>query len=566
MYVVSHQPNQWGPFRRPVSQKITPLVQFYEKSAKIKSKSSHEEQETCTEFLGTHPSMDLSESLESLDDLSLGESMEEYISQSTDDEDEDETAAKKSQTCPDLSTCTSDQPVKPRARERMTRVFGKGQMHFKRTATWIGLPVQKLLTSPPIQNFGNMLSKKYQSAADNMLRLQMNFQSHLPRLYISKEHNVEENDGSSISSIKPFANEIEQHTPQAARVLNKKIFVAPKRIMHCRVMQIINVGSDRDCEYEMSVYYNGKEQISQRGTLHKVDKSMSADRPQEEAMRFEIQEPFSLSFQVSARYTNTRFQNRLIKLGLWPTVQKSSIIKNLPLVGSTMLKFESKQDTKHHGIIRFKLTKMHQRKEFYKLFNIELVVDINITEELPPSVQKFPWAYTLTNSALTTCESMQNSDIVKDPAQVRLSQRHCQSGDYLTIYTRGLAHPAWKRYWVVMEGHQLLLYDFTFKITKGPMHVISLLPLLSVDKPSLDDCDNVGIARKIGIMLQFDRLKTVLGDDVRFDDGEVLEGKAFVYCDDETNANHWRRALIAYTTSENKAKENEDSIDLRFLW
>ncbi|KAG0735588.1 hypothetical protein G6F57_007214 [Rhizopus arrhizus] len=331
-------------------------------------------------------------------------------------------------------------------------------------------------------------------------------------------------------------------------------------------MQIINVGSDRDCEYEMSVYYNGKEQISQRGTLHKVDKSMSADRPQEEAMRFEIQEPFSLSFQVSARYTNTRFQNRLIKLGLWPTVQKSSIIKNLPLVGSTMLKFESKQDTKHHGIIRFKLTKMHQRKEFYKLFNIELVVDINITEELPPSVQKFPWAYTLTNSALTTCESMQNSDIVKDPAQVRLSQRHCQSGDYLTIYTRGLAHPAWKRYWVVMEGHQLLLYDFTFKITKGPMHVISLLPLLSVDKPSLDDCDNVGIARKIGIMLQFDRLKTVLGDDVRFDDGEVLEGKAFVYCDDETNANHWRRALIAYTTSENKAKENEDSIDLRFLW
>lgn len=206
MYVVSHQPNQWGPFRRPVSQKITPLVQFYEKSAKIKSKSSHEEQETCTEFLGTHPSMDLSESLESLDDLSLGESMEEYISQSTDDEDEDETAAKKSQTCPDLSTCTSDQPVKPRARERMTRVFGKGQMHFKRTATWIGLPVQKLLTSPPIQNFGNMLSKKYQSAADNMLRLQMNFQSHLPRLYISKEHNVEENDGSSISSIKPFAN------------------------------------------------------------------------------------------------------------------------------------------------------------------------------------------------------------------------------------------------------------------------------------------------------------------------------------------------------------------------
>lgn len=42
-----------------------------------------------------------------------------------------------------------------------------GKVHLKRAATWLGLPVQKLLASPQVQNFGLLMSQKYNSV--NML-------------------------------------------------------------------------------------------------------------------------------------------------------------------------------------------------------------------------------------------------------------------------------------------------------------------------------------------------------------------------------------------------------------
>lgn len=153
----------------------------------------------------------------------------------------------------------------------------------------------------------------------------------------------------------------------------------------------------------------------------------------------EVQEPFSLTFAVAARYSNTRLRDGLAKIGIWPITQKTE----LPDTGFAVLTFEHKQDIKHHGITRFKLTKINDRRPgLFKWFNIELVVDVKIVEELPPSVQKFPWAYTLTeNYSELTCESAQSGDITQDPNLVMASQQHCQDGDYLTIYTRGVAHP-----------------------------------------------------------------------------------------------------------------------------
>ncbi|KAG1465476.1 hypothetical protein G6F56_004879 [Rhizopus delemar] len=565
MYVRPQPTNQWGPFKRHTSQKITPLVRFYEKSG--------EKEELKIEPVLVRPVLDsssepvLDPSSESvLDSLSepvldpssesvldpLSESNESMRAYFTDDDDEEkieEETVTKSQTCPNLSVCNSPLPTKQqRAKERMNHAFSKGQMRLKRTTTWINLPVQKLLASPPVHNLGVLLSKKYHSAAENVLRLQNNLQHHLSQLH-SKE-----TVSCSKSTLKVQTDGYP--TLQPTGTMNKKIFPVPKKIMHCRVMQIINTSSERDCEYEISVYHNGTELVTQKGHLCKIDKNMSADRPQEDAMQLEIQEPFDLTFKVAARYTNTRFRHGLAKMGLWPTAQKPN-----KLVGHAILHFDSKQD--HQGINRFKLIKMNER--VFHAFNLELVVDIKMVNGLPAAVKKFPWAYR--HSALFTSESLKNSDIIRDPDQVLLSQKHCMEGDYLTIYTRGSAHPAWKRYWVMMEKDQLVLYDFTYKTSKGPVNTISLLPLLSVSKPSMDDCENAGIARKIGIMLQFDRHKAVLGKDVRFDDGEVLEGKAFVYCDDETKVNHWRRALVAYTTKESThRKETEGDIDLRFLW
>lgn len=104
------------------------------------------------------------------------------------------------------------------------------------------------------------------------------------------------------------------------------------------------------------------------------------------------------------------------------------------------------------------------------------------------------------------------------------------------------------------------------------MSIISLKPLLTVGKPTLDDCENVGIARKTGIMLQFNRTSAVLSEPVRLESDEGLDGKAYVYGDNEQNTIHWRRALSAYvsadetTTKKTEVNNTDDGVDLRFLW
>ncbi|CAO3693060.1 unnamed protein product [Rhizopus stolonifer] len=557
--------NHWGPFRRHTSQKITPLVRFYEKSAGAETP--------------------IYEPKEPLEEISIPELLESPQSSSVFTlEDILESPAKKSQTCPDLTFCEIEgRPLpplptdpKPRASQRMTRALSKGQMHLKRTTTWIGVPVQKLFASPPVHNFGALMSKKYHSAAENMLRFQSNLQTHMA-LSNSEELNFHRQEKDTVDDVNNFIyqtdhdhctfirNQVSESNNREQGSLNQKVFVAPKRIMHCRVMQIINVGSDRDCEYTLFVYHNGVEQSMQRGSMHKIDNNLSADRPQEDSIRLEVQEPFSLTFAVAARYTNTRLRDGLAKIGVLPTSSKTTTATDLPPTGYSVLSFENKQNIKHHGISRFKLTKTEERKGFLKWFNIELVVDIKIVEEVPPIIQKYPWAHKLTESHSIEYGE-QDCEIISNPTQVKLSQQYCQTGDFLTIYTRGMAHPAWKRYWVSLEGTRLVLYDFTHKTSKEPLDTLSLMPLQRVNKPSIDDCENVGIARKIGITLQFDRLKAVLSEDVHFDDGEVLEGKAFIYCDGEESAVHWRRALTAYAASFEMSDENEASVDLRFLW
>ncbi len=139
-------------------------------------------------------------------------------------------------------------------------------------------------------------------------------------------------------------------------------------------------------------------------------------------------------------------------MGLWTAQAKSSSHKNLSPAGFSVLTFESKQDTQHHGITRFKLTKAdEQRKTFSTWFHVELVVDLKVIEELPETVQKFPWAYTLTEPVAS-----QPDALLQDPAQVQLSLQHCVSGDYLTLYTRGIAHPVYiKSHWISCFSNSL---------------------------------------------------------------------------------------------------------------
>lgn len=162
----------------------------------------------------------------------------------------------------------------------------------------------------------------------------------------------------------------------------------------------------------------------------------------------QVEEPFSLNFVVAARHTNTVFREGLAKMGIWPLHSsatdtakptKQKALPQLPIAGYTCLNFENKMDILDQGISRFRLSKPVD-KASNRWLNLELLIDIKVEEVLPAVVHRFPWSYTTNECPSSSYESI-DEDIVSDPRELLVSQKHCQQGDYLTIYTRGMAHP-----------------------------------------------------------------------------------------------------------------------------
>ncbi|KAI8087268.1 hypothetical protein BDF21DRAFT_414051 [Thamnidium elegans] len=179
---------------------------------------------------------------------------------------------------------------------------------------------------------------------------------------------------------------------------------------------------------------------TKRGILRKVGKNISADRPQEEALAFEVEEPFSLNFIVAARHTNTVIREGLAKIGIWPMAPpKPTDQQELPVAGFTCLNFENKLDILDQGVSRFRLTKPIDNSS-NRWLNIELLIDIKVEEVLPAVVHRFPWSYTTHPYSAASYQSSAE-DIVSDPRELAISQKHCKQGDFLTLYTRGMAHP-----------------------------------------------------------------------------------------------------------------------------
>lgn len=158
-----------------------------------------------------------------------------------------------------------------------------------------------------------------------------------------------------------------------------------------------------------------------------------------------MEEPFSLNFIVAARHTNSVLRDSLAKIGLWPTstaAQKpNDSTSELPVAGFACLNFENKMDILDQGVSRFRLTKPVD-KSSNRWLNIELLVDIKIEEVLPAVMNRFPWSYTTNEQSAISYQSCEN--ITCNDSELAVSQSHCRQGDYLTFYTRRMAHPVSK--------------------------------------------------------------------------------------------------------------------------
>ncbi|KAI7901873.1 uncharacterized protein BX663DRAFT_512679 [Cokeromyces recurvatus] len=256
-------------------------------------------------------------------------------------------------------------------------------------------------------------------------------------------------------------------------------------------------------------------------------------------------------------------------MGFWRSNRRRTteiIHTKLPLIGYACLNFENKMDVLEQGISRFRLKKFDGNSS-NRWINIELLIDIRVTETVSTvPCRRFPWSFESQESSFSFHESSEDTKQISE--ELLKSQKHCLKGDYLTVYTRGKAYPTWKRYWVIAKEDQLILYDFTYKDSKEPLGVIPLTYLLSVNKPSLDDCENTGIARTTGFVLQFSKSNPLVFKTVRLDQEEELEGKIFIYGDNELNTNYWRKALVSLQDSNETVHGNriEALMDLRYLW
>lgn len=121
-----------------------------------------------------------------------------------------------------------------------------------------------------------------------------------------------------------------------------------------------------------------------------------------------------MNFVVAARHTNTVLRDKLAKMGIWP-IQQTKAANQLPIVGYSCMSFENKMDVLEHGVSRFKLIRSNNRSASRGM-NIELVVDIEVKDMAPPSIK------------------------LSESQEIVNSLKHCQRGDYLTIYTKTSTH------------------------------------------------------------------------------------------------------------------------------
>lgn len=207
-----------SPYTAAIEKKVVILSPKKSKSSSLKAAffqkaiSNHVQKESRTPELSSSLSSFESDSVEIDGVIQRLLDDDHSIKTDTDEEDYDDdiveqalsrilTSKMKSQTCPNIVAMDRPLPPLPPQKElvvsksveqfsssalyastsRITRAAAtKGQVQLKRAATWLGLPVQRLLASPQVQNLGLLMSRKYNSSGNVLIR-----HNNLPVLSIS---------------------------------------------------------------------------------------------------------------------------------------------------------------------------------------------------------------------------------------------------------------------------------------------------------------------------------------------------------------------------------------------
>ncbi|ORX57501.1 hypothetical protein DM01DRAFT_1228004 [Hesseltinella vesiculosa] len=278
----------------------------------------------------------------------------------------------------------------------------------------------------------------------------------------------------------------------------------------------------------------------------------------------------------------------------FPKIRKGINASNTTMVGySKVMSATSDTPMIASGQRLYQLA--HPKHEAVGLPSFEILVDFQWQRPLPTPKQlqppaaaslcpprSYPWLkYPMDTISPISPDFEQPETLFADKDAIDAAIHVASNGDFLTFYVHGLAYPEWKRYWVTLDEHHLILRPFAYK-NKDPLYTIPLQQLVQVSKPTEEDQEYICLNRQLSAVLQFE-LPTMTSQLRENTSCAAWSGpggsKIYMQADNAISALLWRRALTFHILTlerqndqilgpaANDKQENIYDINYsRFLW
>ncbi|OAD02582.1 hypothetical protein MUCCIDRAFT_111972 [Mucor lusitanicus CBS 277.49] len=334
--------------------------------------------------------------------------------------------------------------------------------------------------------------------------------------------NLEEQRKAVMMDLSDFEHDDQEDVMYSSSLLPNAL--DQKLTLHCRILQVTNVGSAKNYQYTMNMRVTNNQTQTHTGVMKRVAKGISAAHPRA-ALSFNVQGRFQVECDLCIK-----------------PFSSNSIVNRLKSFRSRLDLADHEEDEEQEEIV-------HQG---------QLVLDSG-ADPLSSFANKGIERYSIQTSTSVALEltiafwleeadkqqEQDETDSEEEELYTPIDQdvlRYCQAGDYLTFYVKSDTHPSWNRYWVTYQSNQLVL---RLNERGAPVDKFHLKGLNHVDiNPSDDIKEEIYLGKKHGIVLTFG------GNHV------------YLFCDHFQSVRFWKCLLEQHASNAMCSNRNQQ----KYLW
>ncbi|KAG0308302.1 hypothetical protein BGZ98_008378 [Dissophora globulifera] len=295
-------------------------------------------------------------------------------------------------------------------------------------------------------------------------------------------------------------------------------------LLFVKLMQVTNRATSKIFDVEWSLRVGNVERTSYPTRSYKDNTGNTATM--NEIFLFDVNEPFQLEMTVTGNPVPTKF--------------------------GTMAGFSSHLQTLGQLDLSFCLETMDKSVRTYKL-----------RRPIPEDSSK---------AFKSDCEVvvMIGLHVLEEPIEDRSWETEVLYQGFLTFMTRGGRMTSWKRYWAVLEGRTLKLYDAEYQLKRDVVGVVPLAYVQGVEPPDYDKVDVVANAFSIlvdpnGVDMAEEALDQYQGNMGRR--GEIQRAKMARRASQSLSRHSFESSMPpSPLDSEEGGSSTTGMIDARFVW